>query len=206
MGKFSVIVPTMWLSDKTKCLIEELGNSLLVDEIILIDNNPNKILPNILQNKKIKYVKNKKNIFVNPSWNLGVKLSKNNNIIIANDDLCIKNIDRVLSKILSHNYELIGLDYKNLNKNSEIIVQNKTGVMEKGFGCFFYIKKEKYIIIPEEIKIWYGDVILHDSIKNKGVISFDGIDIELSKTVKNTVDLTNILNKDKDVYKKRYKH
>ncbi len=66
--------------------------------------------------------------------------------------------------------------------------------------------QEKYIIIDNEIKIWYGDLILHNLIKNKGIISFNRIDIELSKTVKNTTNLTNILTKDKHVYETKYKN
>jgi methyl coenzyme M reductase subunit D len=205
-SNFSVVIPTMWLSNKTPCLLTELDNSSLINEIILIDNNPEKITCNISKFKKVNHVKNKNNIFVNPSWNLGVQLCKNTNIIITNDDLCIENIDRVLREILNHDYDLIGLDYKNLNKNSEVSVKNKIGSMEKGFGCFFYIKKEKYIIIDNEIKIWYGDLILHNLIKNKGIISFNRIDIELSKTVKNTTNLTNILTKDKHVYETKYKN
>ena len=58
------------------------------------------------------------------------------------------------------------------------------------------------IIIPEDIKIWFGDRILFNSISNKGEISFDNIQIELSKTVKSSKHFTDIINKDRKNFKK----
>jgi hypothetical protein len=204
-NKFSVVIPTMWSSDKINCFIMELNESTLIDDIVLIDNETNKTPKFINQIEKINHIKNNENIYVNPSWNIGVALCKNSNIIISNDDLCIKNIDRILFKILKTNYDLIGLDYINLNKTNSVNIDDKIGGMTKGFGCFFYIKKDKYISIPDEIKIWYGDLILHDNISNKGKLSFNDIDIELSSTVKRTINLFDILKNDKDVYERKFK-
>jgi hypothetical protein len=47
-----------------------------------------------------------------------------------------------------------------------------------------FIKKNKYIKIPENIKIWFGDTILYNNIENKGKLSCDNFTIELSKTIK----------------------
>jgi len=206
INNFSVIIPTMWKSDKIFCLINELINSELIDDIIIIDNDTTKKPKFILDSKKINHIKNKTNLYVNPSWNIGVNLSKNNDIIISNDDLCVKNIDEILKKIRLSDYDLIGLDYANLNKNNSVVITDKKGGMTKGFGCFFYIKKNKYIKIPNEIKIWYGDTILHDLIPNKGKMSFDDINIELSKSVKSTPNLIEILKNDKDVYEREFKN
>jgi len=203
---FSVIMPTMWMSDKTSCMIVELSKSKLIDEIIIIDNNPEKSIKLDNLSGKFKIIKNKENIYVNPSWNLGVKMSKNNNLIITNDDLCIKNIDKVLDKIQSSEFDLIGLDLVNLNKDSQVMIKSKTGEMEKGFGCFFYVKKSKFVPIDNEIKIWYGGLIFNNIINNKGVMSFGDIDFELSKTVKSTNNLSEILKNDKNVYQRKYKN
>jgi hypothetical protein len=196
----------MWLSDKTKCLIEEFVSSELTNEIIIIDNNNSNSIELDNSLKKIKIIKNKKNIYVNPSWNLGVELSQNDDIIISNDDLCIKKVDRILKKIKKSKFDLIGLNLENINKSPDVIIDRKEGPMKKGFGCFFYIRKKKYQPIDNDIKIWYGDNILHDSISNKGIISFNEIDIELSKTVKSTNNLIEILENDKNVYRRKYKN
>ena len=184
MNKFSVIIPTMWFSNKLECLINELIKSELVGEIIVIDNNTLSNNKTQIINEKLIILPQTENIFVNPAWNLGVNISKNENIIISNDDLCITNINKVLLEILNTNFDFIGLDYPNINKNDEVIITKTTGGMTKGFGCFMFIKKNKYIPIPDNIKIWFGDAILHNSIENKGRLSCNNFDIELSKTIK----------------------
>lgn len=203
--KFTFIIPTIWLSDKINCLLQELSKSELVSEIILINNSVEKTKNyDVVSNKKIKHIKNKTNLYVNPSWNLGVETSSNEDIVLCNDDLCVNNIDRILKEILKNNFDLIGLNYSEINKNDEIKIKNKLGGMTKGFGCFLYIKKSKYIKIPNEIKIWYGDKIQYDNLSNKGEISFNGIDIELSKSVLGTKNLFEILENDKKIYNTRF--
>ena len=184
MNKFSIVIPTMWFSSKLECLIEELIKSELVEEIIIIDNNTLSNNKTKIVSEKLKVLPQKENIFVNPAWNLGVKISKNENIIISNDDLCITNINKVLLEILNTNFDFIGLDYQNINNNNGVIITKTSGGMTKGFGCFMFIKKNKYIQIPENIKIWFGDAILYNNIENKGKLSCDNFIIELSKTIK----------------------
>jgi hypothetical protein len=184
MNKFSIVIPTMWFSNKIECLIEELIKSELVEEIIIIDNNTLSNNKTKIVSEKLKILPQEENIFVNPAWNLGVRISKNENIIISNDDLCISNINKVLLEILNTNFDFIGLDYQNINKNDGVIITKTSGGMTKGFGCFMFIKKNKYIQIPENIKIWFGDAILHNNIENKGKLSCDNFIIELSKTIK----------------------
>lgn len=174
----------MWFSSKLECLIEELIKSELVEEIIIIDNNTLSNNKTKIVSQKLKVLPQKENIFVNPAWNLGVEISKNENIIISNDDLCITNINKVLLEILNTNFDFIGLDYQNINNNDGVIITKTSGGMTKGFGCFMFIKKNKYIQIPENIKIWFGDAILYNNIENKGKLSCDNFIIELSKTIK----------------------
>lgn len=191
----------MWLSSKVIEILRIFNSSDFVDEIILIDNNFNKA-SNLNDYKKVVHIKNETNLYVNPSWNLGVKLSRNENVIISNDDLVIKNIDDILSHAPVNDYDLIGLDYKNINKGNGLVFRNSIINMEKGFGCFIITKKSKYVDIPEEIKIWYGDVFLFNSIKNKAIFSCDDIDIQLSETVLKINNLHTILDNDKELFSK----
>jgi len=184
MDKFSIIIPTMWFSNKLDCLIEELIKSELVNEIIIIDNNKSSNNKTTIINEKLLILPQEENIFVNPAWNLGVTISKNENIILSNDDLCISNINKILLSILNTKFDFIGLDYQNINKNDEIIITQTSGGMNKCFVCFMFVKKNKYIQIPENIKIWFGDAILYNSIENKGKLSVNNCNIELSKTIK----------------------
>lgn len=191
----------MWKSDFLSDSISNYITSDLIDEIIIIDNDPTKKI-NLPKNDKIKYLTKGHNIFVNPSWNWGVKYSKNENLLIINDDLHIKDITSILKKLSECQFDFVGLDYKNLNTGNGIVIKQKKDDMTNGFGCFLFIKKSKYIIIPEDIKIWFGDRILFNSISNKGEISFDNIQIELSKTVKSSKHFTDIIDKDRKNFKK----
>ena len=73
--KFSVVIPTMWYSDKTHRNLVNLNDCDEVGEIILIDNNT-PLKPDYIDNlDKVRYLPQKENIFVNPAWNLGVRES-----------------------------------------------------------------------------------------------------------------------------------
>jgi len=199
--KFSIIVPTMWIPEKFTEAIKKYLKSSLLQEIIIIDNNPSQrpILP---KDDRIKILTKGYNIFVNPAWNWGVQTSKMENLIILNDDLVIENINNVFETLTECDFDLVGLDYRNLNLGNGVMLKEKKGDMTNGFGCFLYIKKYKYITIPEDIKIWYGDRILFNTIPNKGEISFDKTQIELSRTIKSSNDFIHIINKDKENFKK----
>ena len=108
MSKFSVVMPTMWKSDKTERLLSVLNNHKLISEILVIDNNPSE-RPRMKRMKKLRYIYKGDNIFVNPAWNLGVKESKRENLIIVNDDVVIPNslINRMSEEL--DNYEIVGM-------------------------------------------------------------------------------------------------
>lgn len=165
-SKFSVIIPTMWYSDKIHRLLGNLEQSPLVGEIILIDNNKLKRPAQINDTEKIRIIEQEQNIYVNPSWNLGVELSNFNNICISNDDL-IWDV-QVLPLILD-NIEIgvIGQSCSNYDRNPEF--QPKIEPITKrewGWGCCFFIHKSKWIPIPSELKIACGDDFLISKINS----------------------------------------
>ena len=199
---FSVIIPTMWRSDKILKMLPIYENCELVKEIIIIDNDP-KLTPNLKLCSKVIYYSNGENLYVNPSWNIGYSLS-NFKTILANDDIIIHNITEVLNKILNTNYDIIGIDLKSKNTDEVTIIdlpkydKNKPlGSEFYGFGCFMYVKNYKYI--PNNIKIWYGDDFLFYNSTTKGILKNCKLDYSVSDTVKhikNTIG-NNIFENDK---------
>jgi glycosyltransferase involved in cell wall biosynthesis len=86
MNKFSVIIPTLWKSNRIHQLLKDLISSEFVDEIILIDN-AGKYFEYYEALDKVKLIQVKENIYVSPAWNLGVEIAKNEHIAICNDDI-----------------------------------------------------------------------------------------------------------------------
>ena len=155
---FTVIIPTMGVLDPIPWILK-LGECPLVGEILVIDNSDGKLpsLTNVFL-KKIKVIYSGPNIYVNPSWNLGVKEAKFENIILANDDLLLDDITGLLTFISKnlHDRKVIGL-----NPNQEGPYSLSGGhYIGRGWGRFIAIKKSFYKPIPEELLVWYGDNLL----------------------------------------------
>ena len=89
MKKISVVIPTLERDVETlNNLVSTLVNDAMVDEILIIDNS----LQNYsFNNEKVRVIVPQENLFVNPSWNLGVREARNEYVCLANDDIRIPN-------------------------------------------------------------------------------------------------------------------
>ena len=204
---FSIVIPTMWKSDKIFKMLSIYEKFEYVKEIIIIDNNPQAKTIDLTEYKKVKYYTKGENIYVNPAWNWGYSLS-NHNLILANDDIIIDNFDNVMKLISSSDYDIIGIgiprviysdEYQNDNdENVKIYSINEFPKM--GYGYFMFIKK--YIYIPDQLKIWYGDKILFDANKKRGIIKNANISFDKGKTINSNNSLLreNIAKKDIEIY------
>ena len=77
MKSLSVIIPTVQVKPKIlNKLLAVLDKDDVVDEILLINNAQKEFIP-IINIKKLKIYNQDKNLYVNPSWNYGIKLIKN---------------------------------------------------------------------------------------------------------------------------------
>jgi hypothetical protein len=158
--KYSVIIPTLWKSNRIHKLLFDLINCDYVDEIILIDN-AGKYFEYYEALNKVKLVQVEENIYVNPAWNLGIKIAKNDLIALINDDINFDtNIFGVITKDILSEFGIIGqseFNYKG-NNSDEPILEKWTGkVRDWGWGCLIMFDKNNWIDIPDNIKIWYGD-------------------------------------------------
>jgi hypothetical protein len=162
--KFSVIIPTMWCSDLIFKLLDSLSDNDMVGEIILIDNDKSKRPPQITSTAKLRIIEQEQNIYVNPAWNLGVELANYPNICISNDDL-VWNVQ--LLPLIFENIHLgiIGQATSNYFEGySEIKIEPITE-RNWGWGCCFFIEKDKWIPIPPQLKVACGDDWLVTKIK-----------------------------------------
>lgn len=166
----SVIMPTMWKGDHWKKMIPLLDVNPLIGEIIIVDNdqNNNFMFKQHLYNK-IKHLKSDVNLFVNPSWNLGVSISKFENICLLSDDVFfdINCLNSVFEKITPEN-GLIGFSSSSIFVNEESIffseweqkTINPINHIHHKFGICMFLHKSNYRTIPENLKIFYGDTFL----------------------------------------------
>lgn len=164
MNKFSVIIPTIWKGLHLNELLEATYKSDYIDEVILINNDINntKEYP---KNNKITLLEPKQNIFVNPAWNVGVSIAKNDKIIIAQDDLIfdVDTLCHFIDMAEKQNYPLkslgfIGMSYGNffLEKNAEEI-ELEDCHHTPAWATIMIFHRDNWSPIPHQLKIHYGD-------------------------------------------------
>ena len=186
MGKFSIVIPTLWKSNRTKKLLSDLQECEYVDEIIVIDNTLTEFSDT--QIGKMRVVSFGENIYVNPAWNWGMHNAKNECIALLNDDINFNpNIFEVITEDVLNQFGIIGMgegNYKSLNISGDPILEVwKPGVNDWGWGCFIMLNKKDWIEIPDNIKIWYGDNIIKDvNPTPKAVLRNFRVDTEMSTT------------------------
>ena len=157
-NKFSVIIPTMWYSDKTHTNLVNLNDCEDVGEIILIDNNT-PLKPDYIDNlDKVRYLPQKENIFVNPAWNLGVRESVYTYICICNDDIVFdtKIFEYMRNHITSGVFGMWTGNYYGENSNLPYEIKPIDG-RPWGWGCLIFIYKANWKEIDERLKIACGD-------------------------------------------------
>ncbi len=190
MVKYTIVIPTLWKSNRTKKLIKDLNDCQYVDEIIIIDNTgieERDILPTIYP--KLKMVSKGENIYVNPAWNWGIELAKNECIALVNDDI---NFDPNIFGVITENtlmYSgIVGMGEGNYKdpideERGPYIDMWKPGINDWGWGCLILLKKAHWKPIPNEIKIWYGDNFIKDvNSVAKGCLRNFRIETEMSTT------------------------
>ena len=117
-----MIIPTMWVVESFNDSIKEYLKSELIDEIIIIDNKPES-RPKLPTDNRIKILTKGYNIFVNPAWNWGVKESKNDNLIFANDDVILIDVDKLLNEIITNKFPIIGVSIDEVNNTDDINIE-----------------------------------------------------------------------------------
>lgn len=166
--KVSVIIPTLWKSDVTIQLVTTLLDWPLLEELIIIDNDPGS-RPYHTCWKHCIFLEQEDNIYVNPAWNLGVRQAKESVIAICNDDICFNPSDlgRFIRQLKPN--EIWGLHEDSILKPQSINQPElrKGFIMGLGWGCLMVMRKSSYVPIPENIKVWYGDDWLVHCTKSK---------------------------------------
>ena len=155
MSKVSAIIPTLWRAKEfTDHLVDVLVEDKSVGEIIIIDNAPADFF---YDNEKVVMLKQEENIYVNPSWNLGIEEAAYDKFIILNDDIIIPyNFVFQLEKWLTKDSGVIGIEARSVIKVEDCSSKNITFLDRKielksianrdwGFGIAFGGHKKSYV-------------------------------------------------------------
>lgn len=169
---FSIIIPTMQKDPEIlNKLLSQLEGDPSVGEIILIDNACKGFEGPY---SKLRVLKQRENIFVNPAWNLGIEASdpKYRYFGILNDDIIFpRNLFGKVLEFLQQADENTGLagidcvsntpkkDFDTYPEDSEITFE-KADKLNGFWGSAYFGDKKNYVKIPEEMKVFYGDHFL----------------------------------------------
>ena len=181
----SVIIPTMWRSPYVLDLLRQLDTIDSIGEVILIDNEITKT-PDLSGFSKLVHCKNTENNFVSPSWNQGFYISRHENLCFLNDDIIIPgNVFDLVDSFLSPRIGMVGLlsdVYENILGSiddlgrADALRLTLATSRNFGYGCCIFMHRDNYKIIPDELRIQYGDDYLFYSCpKNNFVL--DGFKI-----------------------------
>ena len=184
MKKLSVVIPTL---QKNKELLINLLKTLeldnVVQEIILINNSLQRLDYN---SSKLRVVQPGANLYVNPSWNLGVKLAQNDIVALLNDDIIISNnFCSQVVELIQPEMGVIGFNSdKYMQITKDILPNDSTATiyleevkkMPWFWGTTIFFYKSSYYEIPDEMKITHGDcyLITMNNNNNKKYYSING--------------------------------
>jgi len=188
-------------------MLEKYQSCRYVGEVLIVNNHKSGYLQKIHTYSKVRVLNNGNNLFVNPSWNLGVKESKYDAVILANDDLIIADLCDLLEKItgIIQEGQIIGPSRNCFlqKRKSKILPEfsiYSSDDRDYGFGTFMIFMKDTYITIPEEMKVWFGDTFLTHKLD---AYMFDGVDIQTPmRSTSKRVPLNMIHETDKMIYDK----
>ena len=187
---FSVILPTLWKLDYREEL-QKIHDSSVVGELILI-NNDRKNTPNWflgMDLKKLIDVRPDENIFVNPAWNLGVRMAKHEHCLLFSDDVVVDSYAflQQTDEYLKQYNSLIGCSEQcyTVDRTHNFEIVDETENRPFGYGSIMAFRTKTYKPIPECYKIWFGDNIMfrryRESISD-GAKSFKNLGMRKTKT------------------------
>lgn len=165
----SIVIPTLQKNLRLlKALLANLNKDSAVGEIIVIDNSLKSFEHDY---EKVRFIIPKENLYVNPSWNLGVKECKFDYVALFNDDIIVS--DTFCSQVYPYMTEDKGIfgsygdDIKYLKDENifkplkdKTLQLSPTDCMINGFGCIMMGHKSAFPHVPEEMLVYGGDEYL----------------------------------------------
>lgn len=198
----SIIIPTMFKCKVLFQFLKHFNDTCDPDDEVILINNTNMDIPISCRNLTV--IKEGQNTFVNPAWNKGVRLSKNELVVLLNDDIFFRwqHYKQAVVNLMDSTVSCIGLDTRYLyvsdnyhemiektNEDRYSYAELKFGEnIPYGFGCCMTLKKSEYIPVPDFLKVFFGDVFIKwnaDNNKKRSLVLSIPICGYMSKTSQN---------------------
>jgi hypothetical protein len=175
----------MWKYKPFLQFLKDMVEVPSIGEIIIIDNNPSET-PNdpLLMgsndgHSKIHLMTYGHNIYVNPAWNIGVKIARHENICLLNDDVIVdlKLFGR-MDKFLKPGIGLCGISPGHAEEFGQVpITSGEIDLVHMdfpynprihfGLGTLMFFPKSEYIPIIDGLDLYWGDNFIYDTLRIK---------------------------------------
>jgi hypothetical protein len=168
----------MWFASTTIEQLIRLTECDSVGEIIIVNNRISHTPRHpVLAHSKIVLLNQEQNLYVNPSWNLGVQQAKNHAICIANDDIVFdpNKIFPNISEQFLQSSGLVGLNPVPPEQENISLIPMSLEQVPWGFGCLMCIHKLVYAPVPHGLNVFYGDTWLIKRLINLGIYYVEGL-------------------------------
>lgn len=174
----SVVMPTLWRGEHYKTMLPLLDAHPLIGEIFIINNNcPATDHETLGKLTKLVHFQTKGNLFVNPSWNYGVKHGCFDKVCLYSDDVLfdIKCLEAVNEQLTPEN-GIFGFHNTSIFPDMSCVFfcdwetpkVVPTNSLHYRFGICMFMHKESYYEIPNQFKIYYGDTYLFEENVKRG--------------------------------------
>ena len=144
-----------------------MEGSRVIKNIIIINNDTYNKNINTRAFKKVIEVIPYSNIYVNPSWNLGVAMATSDMVTIMNDDITFS--IEYFDFINNNDIGILGVgrdcyldDAKGIIPEVEKLYIEKANGHSFGWGCLISMHRKDWINIPDSLKVFYGDNFMFD--------------------------------------------
>lgn len=192
MPTLSIIIPVYNQEQFTAQILEDIPKKIKSDyELIIIDNGSDEPTRELLKNTEATVVRFATNQYVTKAWNVGASIARGEYLMFLNNDILLSNwIDRVL------------IDWDDGQIQSPLLTNHWSTPMTYATninGTCFLLRRDKWIPIPETMRIWYNDDWLFFTHWTKWNHDCEVVHF-ISKTVNSIRDLQDIGSRDKEAF------
>ena len=153
----SVIIPTLQKAVELDSLVRDCAAHPAVLEVIVVNNAA---APLAWDHAKVRVLAQGENIYVNPAWNLGAREAKGEVLAILNDDISFDRLpfDEVCRWLANPLIGLIGAHASSYDGTVSGRPRLRPAYHRpRGYGIAMFLRRNSYVPIPEDMKIWFGD-------------------------------------------------